>query len=215
MKTPLTKKRLQQHFTYSWWKYALLVSVGILFWNIFFSVTTPQTPQEYRVTTYIYAVGDQEGLNAYLENVRTTEMADMQQVDTIFTYPDPTNGPMVLMAHIAAGEGDLYIFDKETYQAYASQSLFLPLEDWLAERDYGFENVPGTDMERAWRKDSESGERHIYGVPLKFLPGMGQYLYDNLSSYYISVAANSGNEENCFKLLEILIRDMQQAPAAQ
>ena len=34
MKTPLTKERLQNHITYSSWKYILLAVVAIFGWNL-------------------------------------------------------------------------------------------------------------------------------------------------------------------------------------
>jgi len=45
MKTPITKAKLQNHFTYSLWKYALLAVVAIFGWNIVYSMTAYQPPE--------------------------------------------------------------------------------------------------------------------------------------------------------------------------
>ena len=122
--------------------------------------------------------------------------------------PDDTYGPMQLMTYVAAAEGDLYVLDKDSYQSYASQSLFIPLEGVVEE--LGLEEQ-GTSLERAWRKETETGERHLFGIPMNYLPGFSAYASINLNNYYIGVAANSGNEENTVKLLKILYRDLSAA----
>ena len=56
-----------------------------------------------------------------------------------------------------------------------------------------------------WRRESETGETHLYGIPLDKLPGLTKYVY--AQDGYLSVIVTSGNQENAFKLLRILCRD--------
>ena len=56
-------------------------------------------------------------------------------------------------------------------------------------------------------------ERHLYGIPLSSLPRLKSYLYTN-EEYYLSFVCNGGNDENTYKFLQILLRDMHAAPEA-
>lgn len=212
MKTPLTLARLRHHLAYSWWKYVLLAAIALLGWNIIYTTTAYRPPQEKIVDIYVYGYGDQNALDAYLDAIRADEMSDMEEMRSIYVAPDETYGPMILMAHVAAGEGDLYLFDKSSYQSYASQSVFVPLDD--LPQVAAFEETHKTALERAVRRSEETGERHLYGLPLSCAPGFSQYVNGPLSDWYLCVAANGGNLDNAFKLFDIMLRDLTEAPAA-
>ena len=46
MKTPITQEKIKNHLTYASWKYALLIIVAIFGWNLIYSVTQSQPPEE-------------------------------------------------------------------------------------------------------------------------------------------------------------------------
>jgi len=206
MKTPVTMQRVRQHFNYSWWKYALLVACAVLGWNLIYSVTAYRPPQDKVVDLYIYGYSASDELQAYLDNVRANELPDMEQVDAVTVAPDETYGAMILSTRMAAAEGDLYILPKEFFQSYAGQGWFRPLEDieGLVE---GLE-ARDVNLERSWRMETETKERHLYGIPLSALPGFQQYIVTEDESW-LCVFVNNQNDENTIKLLNILIRDMQ------
>lgn len=209
MKTPITKKGLKQHFTYSWWKYALLVAIAFLGWDLIYTATAYRPPQEKVVDLYIYGITASEGMQAYMDGVRENEMPDMEQMSAVTLVPDQTYGAMILSTRMAAGEGDLYILPKEFFQNYAGEGWFVPLEDVpnLVETLEG----AGANLERSWRRLTETGERHLYGVPLSALPGFEQYVYTDEEAW-LCVFVRNGNEDNVMKLLNILVRDMLQPP---
>ena len=66
MKTPLSKEKLQNHLTYSLWKYVLLAVVAVFGWNLIYSVTKPQAPEEKKIIFGLYANADVTGMNAYM-----------------------------------------------------------------------------------------------------------------------------------------------------
>lgn len=210
MKTPVTRQRLRDHLHYSWWKYALLISIAAMGWNIIFTSTAYRAPQEKKVILYVYGYANEAELTAYLEGVRAAELPDMEDMTPLISAPDDTYGAMILMTHFAAAEGDLYLLPKEFYQGYSSESSFVALEE-LPEVAQLIEENPVV-MERAWRKSVESGERHIYGVPMSLLPGLNDYVMGTSSEYYLCVAGNSYNEDNTMLLLRIIIRDMRATP---
>lgn len=208
MKTPMNAARLRHHLNYSWWKYVLLIIVAGLGWSLIFSVTQYRAPEEKKVVVYIYGIGEDAAFNAYLEQVRLDQMSDMEDMHATFSMPDDQYGPMVLMAHISAGEGDLYIFPRDQYQTYINTGLFEPLEDLpeLALLDPAQQPA----IERAWRKD-EGGNRHLFGIPLSALPGLRELVVGD--DYYLSIATNNQNEENTYKLFRILVNDFCTPPA--
>lgn len=210
MKTPVTMKKIRQHFTYSWWKYALLAACAILGWNLIYSVTAYRPPQEKTVDLYIYGYSASDELQSYLDSIRANEMPDMEQMDAVTVAPDETYGAMILSTRMAAAEGDLYILPKELFQNYAGQGWFRPLEDieGLVE---GLE-ARNINLERSWRMETETKERHLYGIPLSALPGFQQYVVTE-DEAWLCIFVNNQNEENAIKLLNILIRDMQEEPA--
>ena len=119
MKTPLTAKNIQSHFQYSWWKYLLLGVIGIMGWNLFYTMTAYRPPEEKKVVTYIYAYGDQNAFDALLAQAQQEVLPDMEDVSCVFVTADETYGVMALTTYIYAREGDLFLLPKDEYQSYA------------------------------------------------------------------------------------------------
>ena len=205
MKTPLTKERLLSHFQYDWWKYLLAVGLCFLGWNLFFTVTAPQVPEDKRIDLMAYGLGDQEAADAWLEELRAERYPEQERFSAAFITPDEQYGQMVLSTRVFAGEGDLYILPRTVFQTYASEGLFVPLEDLDGLAD-AFASR-GISVERGWRRLSESGERHLYGVPVSALaPMRGWFLAaDDL---YLSLRIRTGNDETALQVLQDIISRM-------
>ena len=86
---------------------------------------------------------------------------------------------------------------------------FLPLEEIPGLVDMLTE--AGVKLDKGWRTNSETGEKHLYGIPLADFPGLSEFLYTYEESY-LSIAALNGNDENCVKFLNIFLQDMLKAP---
>lgn len=210
MKTPVTKDTLRNHFAYSWWKYAIVCVVAVIGWNLIFTMTAYRPPEEKKVDMIVAAMGDQVAFDAYLEDVRLTEMPDMEQMRSIFLTMDDTYGMMQLSTYIAAGEGDVYLMKKTEFQTYAREGAYVPLEDYpelVAQAE-----ALGIDLSKAWRTVQDTGEKHLFGIPANSLPGLSAYMYLD-GDCYLSVVANSGNNDNAVKFLSILLEDMSVPPA--
>lgn len=212
MKTPVNKETLRQHMHYSGWKYFAVIAAVIFVWNLVYTMTAYRPPAEKRADFYIYSgAGDQEALNVYLAGVRENEMADMEAMDCVVLTNDPTYGIMQLTTYIAAGEGDVYLLPAENYQSYASSGGLLPLEE--EEAVTSVIEALGVNVDKGWRTESETRERHLYGIPANCLTGLNEYGVPVRDSY-LCVTLNNGNDENSVKLLGILVRDMYRAPAS-
>ena len=211
MKTPINAKTLKHHFAYHWWAYLLVLLAGTFLVNLLFTVTEPRIPEDKRVDFYIYGYSDEPALNTYMENVREKEMPDMEIMSSVTFYPDSTYGPMQLVTHMAAQEGDLYCLNREDFLSYSASEAFLPLED-DAELMALFTEA-GLDLRRGWRTLPDSDETHLYGIPADLLPGLDKYCY--AENGYLCVLSTGGNTENTLKFLRILCRDTLSVPEAE
>ena len=211
MKTPVTSARLKEHFRYNWWKYLLIVAVGIGLVDLLYTVTAYRPPRDKTLGVYIYGYADDAGMGAYLENVRETELPDVEEIISVQMLDDSTYGPMQLMAYFSAGEGDLYLLSRETFLSYASGGSMIPLED-DPELMALFDSA-GVSLQSGWRRDTETGETHLYGIPQSKLPGLGLYAY--ATDGFLCMPVSGRNQENAAKLMRILCRDMISEPLEQ
>lgn len=211
MKTPINAETLRYHFTYSWWKYVLVLVAGIFLVNLILTVTTPRIPEDKRVDFYIYGLSDSESLNAYMEKIRSEEMPDMEIMTSLTMFPNDAYGPMQLMTYMSAQEGDVFLLTRDEFLSYASSGAFLPLEE--DEELMGIFNEAGIDLRRGWRTLADSDETHLYGIPADMLPGLNALCYAD--NGFLTVTVYNGNQENVMKFLRILCRDMLIAPEAK
>lgn len=212
MKTPLTKEKLQNHFTYSLWKYALLAIVAVFGWNLIYTATAPQAPDEKKVVMGVYSYGSDEKINAYMEKIRVDLMPDMEEMYATYIVPDATYGDMILSTRIAARECDIYVLPRTQFQNYAAQGGFMALEEVCPELLADLE-AAGISLSRGNRALEETGEKHQYGIPCAELPGLQSMLMNEQSDMYLSIFVVTGNDENVIKFFEQFVRDMMVEPA--
>ena len=208
MKTPVTPGSLKQHLTYSWWKYALLAVLAFGLVDLIYVMTAYRPPENKKVNFYVYGVIFEGRLAEYLDNVRETEMSDMEEMNSVTLLDDNNYGPMQLMTYIAAGEGDVYLLPRDQFISVAASGSLLALEDYPELMDFFTER--GIALQSGWRKNTETGENHLYGIPQNKLPGLDRYAY--AKDGFLCVLVNGGNDENSVKFLRILCRDMYEAP---
>lgn len=207
MKTPITREKLQHHITYSSWKYILLVLVAIFGWNIVYTMTQYQPPEEKKIVMGIYSYGGTDYLNPYLEKTRLEYLPDMEELTGLFLMPDQSHGAMILTAHITARDCDIYILPRNEFQNYAAQGAFMPLEEMLPDLIADLE-AAGISLSRGYRTYEETGEKHQYGIPCADLPGIMRMLQCDTRDMYIGVFFDTGNDENVLKFTEQFVRDM-------
>ena len=211
MKTPFSSARLKQHITYSWWKYLLIIAVGFAAVDILYSVTAYRPPREKTVSLYVYGYVDEPGLAAYMDHVRETEMHEMEEITSVMMVPDDTYGPVQLMTYLSAGEGDLYLLSREEFLSYALNGTLVPLE-YDTELIALFDSA-GASLQSGWRRETETGETHLYGIPQDKLPSLMKYAY--AKDGYLCLVLTGKNQENAARFMRILCRDMIAAPAEE
>ena len=210
MKTPVNKRSLQLMKTYSWWKFAFIIIGAAVFWNLFFTVTAYRSPPHLKVDFYAATTGNEPAIREYLEQVHQTEMSDMEEMNFVFLTTESYYGDLQLSTYIAAQEGDVYMLPSVQFQNYAANGAMLPLEEDAELLEYC--RRAGIALDKGWRTNTDTHERHLYGIPADKLTGLQDRLYMGIADRYLCVIVNNGNDENSFKLLRILVRDM--APGA-
>lgn len=208
MKTPVTSGSLKQHITYNWWKYLIIILAAAGLVDLLYNVTAYRPPKEKSVGFYVYGYMNEDGLASYMNHVRETEMEDMEELMPLMLTTDASYGPMQLMTYLAAGEGDLYLLPREQFLNYAASGTLVPLEE-DAELLALFDSA-GVSLQSGWRRETETGETHLYGIPIDKLPGLIQYAW--AQDGYLCVIITSGNQENALKFMRILCRDMISEP---
>jgi hypothetical protein len=204
MKTPINSRTLKQHLTYSWWKYLLVAVLAFGLVDLLYSVTAYRSPADKRVEFYVYGQMDQEKLTAYMENIRKTEMEDMEVMTPLQLLDDGYYGSMQLMTYMAVGEGDVYLLPRDEFVTGASGGSFLPLEE--DKELMALFDAAGISLQNGWRKNTETGENHLCGIPQNKLPGLSRYA--KATDVYLCAIVNGGNDANALKFLRILCRDM-------
>ena len=208
MKTPVTSKSLRQHFTYNWWVYLLIALLAFGLVDLLYTMTAYRSPRDKTIGFYVYGYVNDTGMSAYMNNVRETEMSDMEEMTPVMLAMDDTYGPMQLMTYLSAGEGDVYMLPREQFLNYSMGGSMVPLEN-DAELMALFD-AAGVNLQSGWRKETETGENHLYGIPQDKLPGLIQYAY--AQDGFLCVPLTGGNQENAMKFLRILCRDMITVP---
>lgn len=211
MKTPITKVKVQNHFTYYLWKYALLAVVAIFGWNIIYSVTSYRVPDEKSIVLGVYAYGSDSNINAYMEQVRTDILPEMEEMTTMYIMPDESYGAMILTTRIAARDCDMYVLPREQFQNYAAQGGYMALDEVLPDLVADLE-AAGISLSRGQRTNEETGEKHQYAIPCAGLPGMQAMLQCDTSDMYIGVFFDTGNDDNVLTFFDRFIRDMMVEP---
>ena len=211
MKTPVTSRSLRQHFAYNWWMYLLIALIAFGLVDLLYAVTAYRAPREKAIGLYVYGYMNDTDLTAYLDNVRETEMSDMEEMTPVMLTVDDAYGPMQLLTYLSAGEGDVYILPREQFLNYAMGGTMTALED--DEELMSLFNAAGVSLQSGWRRLTETGENHLYGIPQDKLPGLSQYAY--VQDGFLCVPLSGGNQENAMKFLRILCRDMISVPETE
>jgi len=208
VKTPVNLQTIRQHLTYHWWKYVLVILFAIFGTDLLYTVTAYRSPANKVIEFYVYGAMDETRMDAYMEQVRLSDLPDQEIMDASLLIEDETYGLMQLSTYIAAGEGDLYLLPKNEFVGYAGAGAFLPLEG-DTELMSLFDEA-GVSLQSGWRRETDTGENHLFGIPLARLPGLTHYAY--AKDGYLCVLISGGNNDNVMKFLRILCRDMLQEP---
>lgn len=201
----ITKRRVKTHFTYSLWQYVLLIGLAFFFWDLLYTTTRYQPPEEKKVDFYYEGGVSFDGENAIrglLDECLEKLYPDMEESDFVTVGTDETYGDMQLTVWISAAQGDLYLLSRSHFQQLAPSGTMLDLQPYI---DSGELNVGDISLSRGYVTDDETGERVLRGIPGDALTGMKNYGIDSEERVYC-ILTRCGNDENVVKLLNEFIR---------
>ena len=205
MKTAITPEKLKDHLHYNWWKYVLLVVLTLSTWSIFFEVTAYRPPEDKKLQILVYGLGDSQEAQLWLDTVRQRDFPDQEEFVVEYLTPDGTYGSMVLSTRIIAGDGDLLILPRDMAQSFMAEGFYVPLEE--AEDVLALCEAAGINVERGWRRNTETGERHLLAIPVSGIPRVRGWLYNTAEDYYLGVRVAGGNNDNAMALLRIFLQE--------
>lgn len=198
----ITKQRIKNHWTYSWWKYLLLTVLVVFGVNIFFSMTAYRSPEEKKVEIYLCnGWADTELAYADMWPMLLEVAPDQEEllVMNINLTSDDYHVVMQFTTYAAAQQGDILLLPKSEFKRYASGDVEGYYADLTPYFESGMLSAEAFDLTgMAWPK--MEGGQGIYGVPTDALYGFIPYGIDPADSV-LAVTAYSGNEENCVKML--------------
>lgn len=209
--TKITKARIRNHFTYSWWKYLLLVCVAVFGWNLIYTSTAYRAPRDKRLDVYFvtYAVPEETLAWFRLEILSLfpgDEIEDAEARSVAYTDESDYLGNMQLSTYIGAREGDIYLFHKDLFRSYAQQGAFASLDEYVAS---GALDVKDLDVSAGVAQDDE-GQEALYGIPAEALYGLLPYGIDN-TDLVVTVMNYSSNVDKAVRWIDWLI-DTMEAP---
>ncbi len=209
---PITKKRIENHFHYAWWIYALLIAVAIFGWNLTYTVTRYQAPPEKKVEWYFggYQLDNGDAAMALMERAHQEVLPDMEEVSYQYLVMDDAYGAMQLSTWSFSCDGVLFSLLQVLYANLVGGCALLNLQPYV---DSGELNLDGIDLTGCYVTEPETGEQWLCAVPMNALPGLSQY---NLAGEdcYLCVLINGGNDDNTIKLLNWLVENNREAAPA-
>ena len=203
-KFPITKDRIRHHFQYAWWQYLVLVIAGVFGWNLLFTMTHYRPPENLKVEWYYQGPTSNDTVTkgqALLDELWPELFPEMEEVSFNLVGTDEMYGDMQIMVWMAAGQGDMYMLQKESFNTYANGSTLLDLQPYV---DNGTLNVEGIDLRAGIATDMETGEKGLFGIPADALQGMWDYDM-RPEGTYICLPLASGNIECALTLLEYML----------
>ena len=211
MKIPITKQRIRNHFHYSLWKYALLVVIALFGWNLIYTSTRYQSPENLKVEFYgevgATATKDLQGL---ADQIHAQLMPEMEEVTaTEITYDD-TYGDMQLMVWVSAAQGDIYLLSNKRFQSLAENGALMDLQPYV---DNGTLNASGLSLDGGYVSNADTGKTVLCGIPADHLPLLADYGLVT-SGATLCILANNGNDEYSLKFLNYLLTHMQAGDAS-
>lgn len=205
--TRITKDRIRHHFTYSWWKYVLLIVAAVIGWNLIYTTTSYRAPKDRRLDVYLVtsSVPD-ETLNWMREGIlaRYPALEDSNVASIVYTQGDDYYGSIQLTTYIGAQEGDVILLPRERFEAFAKSGAFLPLDDAIAD---GTLHTGDVDLARG-TVTPEEGERAVYGIPAGTLYGLLDHGVD-MTDHVLAVLAYTANPDIAIDWVGWLVTTME------
>lgn len=214
--TKLTWFNIKEHFRKCALIYIILIIVALVGTDLIWTTTAPRVPDEQKVLVYL---ADQlthaEALNGLaadmLEKTRAVDETLQEVSFENLVFADPATdytGVVVLMARLAAGEGDAFLASQAAMDALVNSGGCQPLDEYY---EAGFMKDSGLEPYYATLTNEETGESRTFlaGFKVDTLDALMDMQAFYNEGAYLAVALNSTNLETTLKALEIMVADLE------
>ena len=204
----ITKKRLKNHFAYSWWKYALAAVLSAMGVSLIFASTAYRPPADKQLTVYV--LNDYVNTDALQADLwaRIKESCPEQEELTVLNIDltDDTNiyAPMQFSTYVAAQQGDLFLMPCSEMLKIASdgaEEAFVDLTEYI---EGGVIDVGGLDLS-AGEMDRADGTTGVFAIPAGQLYGLQTAYYNNPKDSVLCIPLYSQNQDTAAKGIQILM----------
>lgn len=204
---PITKRKISHHFQYAIWMYLVLIVVALFGWNLIYTTTRYQSPEDKRVEFYAQSsANNDELLNELANRIHEEVMPEMELVSaSSVMITEDYYGDMQLTVWISASQGDIYLLPREYFLRFATAGAFMNLEPLV---DSGQLATDGLDLSDGFVQLTDSEYVGLYGIPADQFTGFGDYLI-NPAGMVLCVLYNNGNEEYSIKFLNYLLTNLR------
>ena len=202
----LTKKWLQNHLHYSWWKYVLVVAISIMGIDMLFTSTAYRPPEEKKLELYICSgYIDSSALQDALWPQIQARYPDQEEF-TVMNI-DLSSGDMYanmqFTTYAAAQQGDVLLLPQAEVYKLASESAddaFLELTPFI---ESGVIDPQDIDLSAGMLERAEGG-MGLYAIPADSLYGLSEF-YGLAEGGMLCATSYGGNDENAAGLINMLI----------
>ena len=199
--------QLKNHLTYSWWKYLILAIVVVLGWNLIYSATAYKPPADKQITIYFALHGGIASESTeYLRQTVLDNDPNLEDATVIaISYSeDDYYGSMRLSTYMGAGEGDIYILQRDIFDGFAAGGGFVRFDEYLAD---GTLSLNGYDAGETGFMTDEDGVSGILYLPLENLYGLMDLGIDNRDLVLV-VMGFSKNQDGAVRYVNWLFDNM-------
>ena len=204
----ITKKRLKNHFAYSWWKYALAAVLSVMGVSLVFAATRYEPPADRRLTVYVLndytdAETMQADLWARIKEARPEQEAlFVQNID--LTDSSNIYAPMQFSTYVAAQQGDVFLIPYDEMLKIVADGPEDALVDLTAYIESGVIDVSGLDLS-ACMMEKPDGTTGVYAVPADQLYGLRTAYYNDTKGSVLCIPIYSQNQDTAAEAIRILM----------
>lgn len=204
----ITKKRLKNHFAYSWWKYALAAVLSVMGVSLVFAATRYEPPADRQLTVYVLNdYTDAETMQADLwarikEAHPEQEALFVQNID--LTDSSNIYAPMQFSTYVAAQQGDVFLIPYDEMLKIVADGPEDALVDLTAYIESGVIDVSGLDLSACTMKKLD-GTTGIYAVPADQLYGLRTAYYNDAKGSVLCIPIYSQNQDTAAEAIRILM----------
>lgn len=210
----LNKEAVHNHFHYEWWKYVVAIFAIFIGWELIFTVTKPSTPANLKVDAYLMGDYMDPQYTTSLSKKALKDFTNQKEINFINSHlgdskTDPS-GWTKLSVYLNAGEGDVYIFDQEVFNAYVSKNCFLPLESYINNGTIKLDTknaLNSASLEKLTLSSDNLKGKHLFGLPADSLKGLDKMGFSTKNKIVV-VTSYSKNTANSVKLVNWLFENL-------